>query len=45
MNINGGQRSGYKNLFIPITEIFLHILIWSLIFEEGYEVSHIHINH
>ncbi|CAF1186544.1 unnamed protein product [Rotaria sp. Silwood1] len=37
ININGGQRSTYNNLFIPISEIFLHVLIWSLIFEEGHE--------
>ncbi|UJR10974.1 hypothetical protein I4U23_015159 [Adineta vaga] len=40
INNNGGQRSGYKNLAIPTAEIFLHILIWSLIFEEGNEFVH-----
>jgi len=39
LNINGGQRNGYQYILIPITEIFVHILMWSLIFEEGKEVS------
>ncbi|CAF1599127.1 unnamed protein product [Adineta ricciae] len=28
------RRSGYSNLYIPITEIILHICIWCLIIEE-----------
>ncbi|CAF1207939.1 unnamed protein product [Rotaria sp. Silwood1] len=34
LNIYNERRSGIQNLRIPITEIFLHICIWSLIIEE-----------
>ncbi|CAF1278699.1 unnamed protein product [Didymodactylos carnosus] len=37
LNINGGKRSGYSSISIPITEIFLHICMWSLIVEEARE--------
>ncbi|CAF1144352.1 unnamed protein product [Rotaria sordida] len=38
LNIYNERRSGFKNLQIPITEIILHICIWSLIVEEIYQV-------
>ncbi|CAF3943375.1 unnamed protein product [Rotaria sordida] len=34
LNIYNENRSGFKNLPIPITEIILHICMWSLIIEE-----------
>ncbi|CAF3343708.1 unnamed protein product [Rotaria socialis] len=34
LNIYNERRSGYSNLYIPITEIILHICTWSLIIEE-----------
>ncbi|CAF0967570.1 unnamed protein product, partial [Didymodactylos carnosus] len=34
LNIYNEKRSGIKSLQIPITEMFLHICIWSLILEE-----------
>ncbi|CAF4555545.1 unnamed protein product, partial [Didymodactylos carnosus] len=34
LNIYHEKRSGIKDLQIPVTEIFLHICIWSLILEE-----------
>ncbi|CAF1612008.1 unnamed protein product [Didymodactylos carnosus] len=34
LNIYGGKRNGYANIHIPITEIVLHILLWTLIVEE-----------
>ncbi|CAM4829146.1 unnamed protein product [Rotaria magnacalcarata] len=37
LNNNGGIRNTYKNLLIPVTEILVHILTWSLIIEEGIE--------
>jgi hypothetical protein len=39
LNIYGEKRSGIQNLPIPITEIVLHIFIWSLIIDEIYQVS------
>ena len=41
LNTNGGRRSGYEGLQIPITEIILHICIWSLIVEEIRQVENI----
>lgn len=38
-NNNDGRRSGVLGLYIPITEIILHICIWSLIVEEIRQVS------
>ncbi|CAF1107903.1 unnamed protein product [Rotaria sordida] len=38
LNIYNDRRSGFKNLQIPITEIILHICIWSLIVEEIYQI-------
>ena len=40
LNNNGGLRNGYAHIKIPITEIFVHILVWSLIVEEGKEVNY-----
>ncbi|CAF4667214.1 unnamed protein product, partial [Rotaria sp. Silwood2] len=34
LNIYNERRSGIQNLPIPITEMFLHICIWSLVIEE-----------
>jgi hypothetical protein len=39
LNINGGVRNGYEDILIPVSEMFVHILMWSLIVEEGREVS------
>jgi hypothetical protein len=36
-NNNGGQRNGFS-IGIPVTEIILHLCVWSLITEEIYEV-------
>ncbi len=41
LNNNGGLRNGYPDIKIPITEIFVHILVWSLIVEEGKEVRYL----
>jgi hypothetical protein len=41
LNNNGGLRNGYPDIKIPITEIFVHILLWSLIVEEGREVRYL----
>lgn len=41
LNNNGGKRNGY-NIRIPLTEIILHLCIWSLIIEEIRQVN-IHI--
>ncbi|CAF4833002.1 unnamed protein product, partial [Rotaria sp. Silwood1] len=38
LNIYNENRSGYKNLLIPITEIILHVCVWSLIVEEIYQI-------
>ncbi|CAF1221434.1 unnamed protein product [Didymodactylos carnosus] len=38
LNIYGGKRNGYYKIYIPITEIFVHILVWTLIVEEIREV-------
>jgi len=38
LNNNDGLRSGYAHLQIPITEIILHICIWSVIAEEVRQV-------
>ncbi|CAF4146733.1 unnamed protein product, partial [Rotaria sordida] len=37
LNNNGGKRSGYKNIAIPITEIIVHICMFSVIMEEVHE--------
>lgn len=37
LNTYGERRSHVKYLPLPITEIILHIFIWSLIFEEIYQ--------
>ncbi|CAF1368298.1 unnamed protein product [Rotaria sordida] len=34
LNNYGERRSGFRNITIPITEMILHICIWSLIVEE-----------
>lgn len=39
LNNNGGKRNGFANIQIPVTEIFVHIGMFSLIIEEVYEVS------
>jgi hypothetical protein len=36
-NNNGGRRNGFST-GIPVTEIILHLCVWSLITEEIYEV-------
>ncbi len=38
LNNNGGKRNGY-NIRIPLTEIILHLCIWSLIIEEIRQVN------
>ncbi|CAF1428837.1 unnamed protein product, partial [Rotaria sp. Silwood1] len=38
LNIYNESRSGYENLLIPITEIILHVCVWSLIVEEIYQI-------
>ncbi len=39
LNIYGETRSGYQNLLIPISEIILHIFIWSMIVDALHQVS------
>ena len=39
LNIYHERRSGYLDLQIPITEIILHICLWSLIIEELRQVE------
>ncbi|CAF0959920.1 unnamed protein product [Didymodactylos carnosus] len=39
LNINGEKRSGIQNLFMPITEIIVHVCVWSLFFEELRQMS------
>jgi hypothetical protein len=39
LNTDNGRRSGVQNLNIPITEIILHICMWSLIIEELRQVK------
>ncbi|CAF4349309.1 unnamed protein product, partial [Adineta steineri] len=34
LNIHYGQQSNTKNLPLPITEIILHVCVWTLIMEE-----------
>lgn len=41
-NIYNERRSGYTGLKIPITEIILHICVWSLITEEFRQVMLLH---
>ena len=41
LNTTGERRSGYRSLQIPITEIILHICLWSLILEEIRQVEKI----
>jgi hypothetical protein len=38
LNNNGGQRSGFS-ILIPITEVILHICMWSIVVEEIFEVG------
>ncbi|CAF1059734.1 unnamed protein product, partial [Rotaria sordida] len=37
LNNNGGVRNGVVNIKIPIAELFVHILVWCMIIEEGTE--------
>ncbi|CAF0752632.1 unnamed protein product [Didymodactylos carnosus] len=34
LNKNNGKRNGFEDLYIPITEIILHVCMWCLITEE-----------
>ncbi|CAF1523950.1 unnamed protein product [Adineta ricciae] len=39
LNNYGGTRSGFRRLKIPISEILLHISIWTLIIDASYELT------